>query len=169
MTPKEILLTFAPDTMRGDAVSVFNDRPEHLSASERHHYQGVRDDFEQRYMQLATLETTVMGDKAELLDLAMTVASAGEAMCEFMLNRALMNPAELFAAKVAVAEGLAFTNRARVCCVAPEEERFTRVTPDDLIAEGVAAFTPLFEDLERHAHKRFPHLVGPEQGEGVHV
>jgi hypothetical protein len=40
----------------------------------------------------------------DALDLMATVASAGEALCQFVLNRALMNPHELAAAKTGIAE-----------------------------------------------------------------
>jgi hypothetical protein len=162
----ELLHTYAPDLARREKVKVYDTAPEHLSYAERCQVELISAQLEQTGLSLAARSMQHVGPLGDALDLGATVASAGEAICSFVLHRALLNPFELANAKTAIAEcQLASSNL--LALLDTEEQRKSDAAHDvatQFLATAPDQFVPLFEDLERHARKRFPHL-GPQLDE----
>lgn len=163
----EILHTYAPDTERREAAKVYDLRPEHLSYAERIDVEAIRDQLERTGHGLSARAMQHVGPVGDALEFGATIASAGEAVCNFILNRALMNPHELAHAKVAISE--CWKEAVGALNVLDGEEARQSMAGLDFagkfLERAAPLFVPLFEDLERHARKRFPHL-GPQLDEG---
>lgn len=166
----ELLHKFTPDAER---IAVAKVAPaEHLSYAERLDVERISREIEKCGNMLTARSMQHLGPVGDALDLAATVASAGEACCQFVLNRALMNPHELTAAKVAISEcALAASNM--LTLLESDEQRasvFGQKAAEEFMEWAPERFVPLFEDLEAHARKRFPHLaVNDQPKEGKHV
>jgi replicative DNA helicase len=162
----ELLHRYTPDLARREAVKVYDTAPEHLSYAERIDVQTIAERLEANGHALNARSMQHVGPLGDALDLGATVAAAGEAVCQFVLHRALVNPFELAAAKTAIAEcQLASSNL--LALLDTEEQRKSDAAHDvakEFLAMAPERFVPLFEDLERHARKRFPHL-GPQLDE----
>jgi hypothetical protein len=167
----EILHKFAPDEERRHAAKVWDNSAEHLTYAERL-------DVEASAVALETAghgpwrSMQHVGPVGDALDLMATVASAGEALCQFVLNRALINPHELAAAKTGIAEcWLAVSDMlAKMESESSERHSMAGRTRPPSFWIGRPSASSLFEDLEAHARKKFPHLAANDQPkEGVNV
>jgi hypothetical protein len=162
----ELLHTYAPDEERRQNAKVWDYTAEHLTYAERQAIATIAEACEAASNRLAAFSMQHVGPVGDALDLGATIASAGEALCQFALTRALMNPHELAAAKCGIAE-----------CWLNVSDLLTKFCDDDAFRKSMAGldhakqfldtavplFTPLFEDLERHARKRFPHMAAAAQ------
>jgi hypothetical protein len=160
----ELLKTYAPDEARRQAAKVWDYTAEHLTYAERKAIQTIAEAAENAGHKLAAFSMQHVGPVGDALDLGATIASAGEALCQFVLTRALMNPHELAAAKCGIAECWLNVSELLAKFCDDEEFRLSMAGLDHaakFLETAVPIFTPLFEDLERHARERFPHL-GPQ-------
>jgi hypothetical protein len=161
----ELLHSFTPDVARQEAARVYCGA-EHLTYAERVDVENIRDALSNASHALGARSMQHVGPVGDALDFGATIASAGEALCSFVLTRALVNPHELVAAKVGIAEcQLASSNL--LALLDTEEQRKSMAGlahANEFLDQNVEKFTPLFEDLERQARKRFPHL-GPQLDE----
>lgn len=165
----EILHKFTPDAERRDAAKVWDCSAEHLTHAERCDIEKLMEALAGASNEAATRSMQRVGPVGDALDLMATIASAGEALCQFILNRPLMNSHELAAAKVgisecwlAVSDMLAKIDTATSMATLKHCNEFLDWAPD--------RFVPLFGDLEAHARKKFPHLAAndqPKEGENV--
>jgi hypothetical protein len=165
----EILHKFTPDEERRQAAKVWDNCAEHLTYAERCDVEKLMEALEAEGNRAMVLGMQHVGPIGDALDLACTVASAGEALCQFALSRALLNPHELAAAKCGIAE----------CWLAVSDTLtkldFSTVSNERHDANTDAAiaflnwapdrFVPLFEDLEAHARKKFPHLAANDEAQ----
>jgi hypothetical protein len=148
----EILKTYRPANVTlGDC---------HLAAAERDHFAVLSVEFENDTQRAETRGRTVMGVEADAFDLCATICSAGEALCKFILGRSLIHPFELALAKHAIASCKVashfFLHGDMLALSAKEKaENFVAIAP---------TFIPIFDDLEAHAVKKFPHLAGANNG-----
>jgi hypothetical protein len=168
----EILHTFAPDEDRRQKAKVWDCSIEHLTAAERNDVAAICAAIETAGHGCTVRSMQHVGPVGDALDLLATIASAGEALCQFVLNRALINPLELAAAKTGIAE-----------CWLTVSDMLPKFESDELRKTMAALahanefldwapdrFVPLFTDLEAHARKKFPHLAADDNPkEGVHV
>lgn len=158
----EILHTFAPDEDRLAKAKVAVG-PEHLSAAERIDVEKIMVALVTEGNRAGSLSLQHVGPVGDTLDLLSTIGSAGEALCQFTLNRALMNPHELAAAKAGIAEcWLAVSDTLAMfdfndTTMAAHVKNFD--TANLFLSWAIDRFVPLFSDLEAHAQKKFPHLA----------
>lgn len=167
-TPVELLHTFAPDTARREAVKVWDTTAEHLTYEERQTVGRIADELETLICELDVRAMQHCGPVGDALDFASTIACAGEAMARFMLSRPLVNPVELAAAKVAMAECCKWSGEARTK-LDTDEDRHSMAGlafAIEFTATGAPLFEQLFNDLEANAVKRFPHLAANDNKGG---
>jgi hypothetical protein len=158
----ELLHSYAPDEERRQKAKVWDYTAEHLTYAERESVGTLYEALNAASNKLAAFSMQHVGPVGDALDLGATIASAGEALCQFAMTRALMNPHELAAVKCGIAE--CWLNVSDLLAKFCDDEAFrlsmAGVTHASEFLEAAAPkFVPLFEDLERHARKRFPHLA----------
>jgi hypothetical protein len=157
----ELLKTYAPDEERRQKAKVWDYTVEHLTYAEREAITTICEACERASNTLAAFSMQHVGPVGDALDLGATIASAGEALCQFVLTRALLNPHELAAAKCGIAECWLNVSDLLATFCDNEEYRLSTAGLDaaqKFLNTAVPLFVPLFEDLERHARARFPHL-----------
>lgn len=167
----EMLHKFAPDTERRQAAKVWDNCAEHLTYNERCDVDKLKDALAAASMASMVRSMQHVGPVGDALDLMSTVADAGEALCHFVLTRALLNPHELAAAKTGIAECW-LTVSDMLAKLDTEEQRHCMAGishATEFLTWAPERFVPLFEDLEAHARKKFPHLAANEPKEGTHV
>lgn len=157
----EILHTFAPDEERRQAAKVWDNCAEHLTYAERQDVAKLCEALEGAGHSAAVRSMQHVGPVGEALELMATIASAGEALCQFVLHRALMNPHELAAAKTGIAECW-LTVSDMLAKLDTDEMRHSMAGishATEFLTWAPDRFVPLFTDLEAHARKKFPHLA----------
>lgn len=161
----ELLHKFAPDEERRQAVKVWDYCAEHLTYNERCDVDKLKDAFGAASSAAMARSMQHVGPLGDALDLMSTVADAGEALCHFVLTRALLNPHELAAAKTGIAECWLVVSDmlAKLDTEAQRGCMAGLAAANEFLDWAPERFVPLFEDLEAHARKKFPHLAANDQ------
>lgn len=157
----ELLHTYKPDDERRHTAKVWDNTAEHLTYAEREAIGQLHDALESGGNTLTVYSMQHVGAVGNALDLAATVASAGEALCSFVLSRSLLNPHELADAKCGIAECWLNVSDvlAKLCDDTYRHSPAGLAYATEFLERAAPLFTPLFEDLERHTRKRYPHLA----------
>jgi hypothetical protein len=155
----ELLHSFAPDAARYELAKVYDNTAEHLTYAERCDVEHIREQLARNGNGLSARSMQHVGPVGDALDLGATVASAGEALCTFVLTRPLMNPHELAAAKVGIAEcQLASSNLLGLLDSEEQRKSMAGYSHAEQFLATAPQFVPLFEDLERRVRERFPDM-----------
>lgn len=163
----ELLHKFTPSDDRRHEAKVWDNCAEHLTYAERQDVERLSSALDTEGNRALCLSFQHLGPIGDALDLACTVASAGEALCQFALTRALLNPHELAAAKTGIAEcWLAVSDlmaKLDLSTVSSETHDKNTDVAKEFLNWAPERFVPLFEDLEAHARKKFPHLAANDE------
>lgn len=163
----ELLHNYTPEQRRREAAKVIDNTAEHLTAAERADVEKLGQSLDAASNTFAVFAMQHVGPMYDACDLASTIAAAGEALCQFALTRALINPHELAAVKTGIAEcWLAVSDLlAKVGEEGQRQSMAGHAAAREFIETQPERFIPLFEDLEAQARRKFPHMFAEDEAQ----